>query len=170
LPKNISFPKRRKSYYEPHTLQIQDINERGRQTEYIYGYMQYQKATMYFVFKKIKISNLLISVFVLSVLWTPINAQKRNRSERYIDAYKKYLNATCPIKKDSIKHFVYFAKDRELIKDHPFLSHSRFKGAQIMYAWRELEPEKGKYDFSILMQDYEIYANFSYCMILRKTS
>jgi hypothetical protein len=123
--------------------------------------MQYQKATMYFVFKKFKISNLLISVFVLSVLWTPINAQKRNRSERYIDAYKKYWNATCPIKKDSIKHFVYFAKDRELIKDHPFLSHSMFKGAQIMYAWRELEPEKGKYDFSILKQDYEYLKKYS---------
>lgn len=73
---------------------------------------------------------LLISVFILSVLFTPINAQKRNRSERYIDAYKKYLNATCPIKKDSIRHFVYFAKDRELIKDHALLSHSMFLGAQ----------------------------------------
>jgi hypothetical protein len=122
---------------------------------------EYPKMTMYFVFKKFKFSNLFISVFVLSVLWTPINAQKRNRSERYIDAYKKYLNATCPIKRDSIQHFVYFAKNRELIKDHPFLSHSMFKGAQIMYSWRELEPEKGKYDFSILKQDYEYLRKYS---------
>ena len=122
---------------------------------------------MYFVFKKNKINNLLISVFVLSVLWTPINAQKRYRNERYIDAYKKYLNATCPIKKDSIRHFVYFAKDRELIKDHPFLSHSMFKGAQIMYAWRELEPEKGKYDFSILKQDYEYLKRYGKKLFLQ---
>src|SRR3954471_8648071 len=87
------------------------------------------KLTMYFLFKKIKPSTLFITIFVLSVLWTPINAQEKNRSERYIYAYKKYLDATCPIKKDSIQHFVYFAKDRELIKDHPFLSHSMFKGA-----------------------------------------
>jgi len=110
--------------------------------------------TMYFVFKKFKHNTLLISVFALSVLWTPINAQENNRSERYIDAYKKYLDATCPIKKDSIQHFVYFARDRELIKDHPLLTYAMFQGAQIMYSWRDLEPEKGKYDFSILEQDY----------------
>jgi hypothetical protein len=98
----------------------------------------------------------LILAFILSVICTPIRAQERKRSERYSDAYKKYLYATCPIKKDSIQHFVYFAKDRELIQeDHPLLSHEMFKGAQIMYSWRDFEPEKGKYDFSILRQDYE---------------
>jgi hypothetical protein len=77
------------------------------------------------------------------------------RSDRYTEAYKKYLSATCPVIKDSIQHFVYFANDRELIIDHPFLSHPMFKGAQIMYAWRDFEPEKGKYDFAILKGDYE---------------
>lgn len=124
-------------------------------------YMLLPKATIHLVFKKPETSSLLIVVFALSVLWMPVNAQKRNRSERYIDAYKKYLNATCPIKKDSISHFVYFAKDREQIKDHPLLSHAMFKGAQIMYSWRELEPEKGKYDFSILKQDYEYLRKYS---------
>lgn len=99
-------------------------------------------------------NNLLSAVLVLAIAWTPANAQKGNRSERYIDAYKKYLNATCPVKKDSIKHFVYFAKDRELLKNHPLLSHPMFEGAQIMYAWRDLEPKKGQYNFSILKQDY----------------
>jgi len=96
-----------------------------------------------------------ISVFVLSAIWTPVKGQEKNRSERYIDAYKKYLNATCPITKDSIQHFVYFDRDRELIKNHPLLSHPMFKGAQIMYSWRDVEPEKGKYDFVILKKDYE---------------
>jgi hypothetical protein len=76
-------------------------------------------------------------------------------SERYLDAYKKYLNAACPLEQDSIKHFVYFARDRDLIHDHPFLKIQRFTGAQIMYPWEELEPEKGKYDFSIIQEDCE---------------
>jgi hypothetical protein len=79
----------------------------------------------------------------------------QNHSEKYTDAYKKYLDATCPIPKDSIQHFVYFYGDRESIIDHPFLTHTMFKGAQIMYAWRRLEPQKSKYDFSELKKDYE---------------
>ena len=87
---------------------------------------------MYFAIKKINFSGILLSAWVLCILCTPVQAQKKNRSERYIDAYKKYLYAPCPVEKDSIQHFVYFAKDRELMHDHPFLSHSMFKGAQIM--------------------------------------
>jgi hypothetical protein len=110
---------------------------------------------MYFKSQKIRPQKILISVFILSILWTPINAQEKKRSERYIDAYKKYLDSTCPIKKDSIQHFVYFANERELIKSHPLLTHPMFSGAQIMYAWKDLEPEKGKYDFSSIKQDYK---------------
>ncbi len=116
---------------------------------------------MNFVFKKFKNFNLLILFFLLSAFWTTLKAQEKRNGERYADAYKKYLNATCPIKKDSIQHFVYFARDRELIKGHPFLSHSMFKGAQIMYSWRDFEPEKGKYDFSILKHDYKYLKNYS---------
>ncbi|MFZ1791378.1 MAG: hypothetical protein WAT92_23835 [Saprospiraceae bacterium] len=98
----------------------------------------------------------------IPILWTSANAQEKKFSERYMDAYKKYIDASCPIKRDSIQHFVYFARDRELIKDHAFLTHKMFDGAQIMYAWHQLEPEKGKYDFSILKEDYE------YLQIYRK--
>jgi hypothetical protein len=80
--------------------------------------------------------------------------QSENPSNRYIDAYKKYLSATCPLKPDSIRHFVYFARDRELIHNHLFLNIQRFVGAQIMYPWEQLEPEMGKYDFSIIKEDY----------------
>ena len=76
--------------------------------------------------------------------------QSENPANRYLDAYKQYLNATCPLKPDSIKHFVYFARDRELIHNHPFLNIQRFVGAQIMYSWKQLEPKKGQYDFSII--------------------
>ena len=116
---------------------------------------------MYFALKKINSSRLLLLVLVLCILGTLVQAQKKNRSEKYVDAYKKYLNAACPVEKDSIQHFVYFAKDRELIKNHPLLTHSMFQGAQIMYSWRDLEPEKGKYDFSILEQDYEYLGKYN---------
>ena len=81
--------------------------------------------------------------------------EQPKRSERYAEAYKKYLSATCPITKDSIQHFVYFARDRESLINHPLLLHPMFKGAQIMYSWRDFEPQKGEYNFSILKQDYE---------------
>jgi hypothetical protein len=66
-----------------------------------------------------------------------------------------YEDATCPIAKDDIKHFVYFARDREAIHHHPFLTNARFEGAQIMYAWRQLEPSKDRYDFSPVQEDYD---------------
>ncbi len=86
--------------------------------------------------------------------------QSDNPGNRYIDAYKKYLNAACPLKPDSIKHFVYFARERELIHNHPFLKVPRFDGAQIMYSWNQIEPEKGKYDFSIIWDDYNYLSAF----------
>lgn len=95
---------------------------------------------------------LFLTILLLSFL--SVNAQNwKNPSERYKDAYKKYINITCPIPKDSILHFVYFSKDRDAIKNHPFLTLSRFKGAQIMYSWKELEIEKGQYDFSNIKED-----------------
>ena len=81
--------------------------------------------------------------------------EQPKRSERYAEAYKKYLSAACPITKDSIQHFVYFARDRESLINHPLLLHPMFKGAQIMYSWKDFEPKKGEYNFSILKQDYE---------------
>ena len=86
----------------------------------------------------------------------PIHAQQwQNPAEKYKDAHRKYLSATCPIPRDSIRHFVYFARDRASIIDHPLLKHPMFQGAQIMYTWRELEPQPGQYDFSTLKEDYE---------------
>jgi hypothetical protein len=82
------------------------------------------------------------------------NGQETNPANRYSDAYKQYLNANCPLERDSIKHFVYFARERGQIHDHPLLNVERIAGAQIMYSWRQLEPERGKYDFSMISEDY----------------
>ncbi len=108
-------------------------------------------------FKNIMDRNKKISTLVLFGLLISLTMPGQNEkySERYANAYKKYLSAACPLEPDSIKHFVYFARDRELIQDHPFLNIPRFVGAQIMYSWKQLEPEKGKYDFSIIQEDYK---------------
>ena len=91
--------------------------------------------------------------FAMAVSFTA-NQAWENPSERYLDAYKKYTEASCPIPRDEIKHFVYFARDREAIHEHPFLDHPRFEGAQIMYPWAQLEPAKGNYDFAKIHDDY----------------
>ncbi|MFM2587694.1 hypothetical protein [Vibrio sp. TBV020] len=77
-----------------------------------------------------------------------------NPVDRYKEEYKNHLSARCPIASDDIKHFVYFAIDRDAIHDHPLLHHDRFIGAQIMYPWAKLEPKRGEYDFSIIREDY----------------
>lgn len=82
-----------------------------------------------------------------------------NPSERYADAYKQYTNATCPLVADEIEHFVYFARDRDSLRDHPLLTADRFVGAQIMYSWRDLEPVEGQYDFSAIREDVEYLAS-----------
>lgn len=52
------------------------------------------------------------------------------------------------------RHFIYFDRERDRIREATFLS-SRAEGAQLKYTWSELEPEKGKYDFSAIRGDYE---------------
>ena len=91
------------------------------------------------------------------ILITPIALaeQWQNPADRYEDAYKAYLDAACPIAADQVSHFVYFARDRGRMRGHPFLEHSRFEGAQIMYPWRALERAEGDYDFSIIRSDVE---------------
>jgi len=104
---------------------------------------------------------ILAVILVGLFLTTRIFAQVEKKSgNRYIDAYKQYLDATCPLEKDSIKHFVYFSRDRELIHNHPFLKIPRIAGAQIMYAWNQLETEKGVYDFSVIQEDYDYLLSF----------
>ncbi|VAW10970.1 FIG00653109: hypothetical protein [hydrothermal vent metagenome] len=82
---------------------------------------------------------------------------EENIAEKYKDAHKKYLSATCPIPEDNIQHFVYFARERNEIIDHPLLKHPMFKGAQIMCFWKNFETQKGQYDFSILKKDYNYH-------------
>jgi hypothetical protein len=94
-----------------------------------------------------------VLAFVLAITRSHAASNWDNPAERYSKAHEAYLDATCPIAAGAIKHFVYLSRDRERLHDHAFLRNSRFSGAQIMYTWKELEPEKGRYDFSIIEAD-----------------
>jgi len=54
-----------------------------------------------------------------------------------------------------IHHYVFFNRDRERISEHGFLETSAFEGAQLKYTWKELEPEKDNYNFSIIQSDLD---------------
>lgn len=96
---------------------------------------------------------------LLIIISSNASAAWQNPSEKYINEYKNHLDVTCPISKSKIKHFVYFAKDRGKIKNHPLLTMSAFSGAQIMYSWRELEPEKNYYNFAKIEADLSYLAS-----------
>ncbi len=56
---------------------------------------------------------------------------------------------------DAVHNYVYYGRDRERISNEAFLGTARFEGAQLMYAWKELEPEENTYDFSEIQKDLE---------------
>ncbi len=54
----------------------------------------------------------------------------------------------------TLHHYVFFGLDRERIKDtKSFLDTRAFEGAQVAYLWRQLEPGKDEYDFSLIRED-----------------
>jgi len=53
-----------------------------------------------------------------------------------------------------VHHYVFFGQDREKIKGaSSFLEAKILEGAQVMYSWRQLEPGKDEYDFSVIRED-----------------
>lgn len=66
--------------------------------------------------------------------------------------FTSYANA-------QIKHFIYFGRDREKIHDTAFYSHPNIAGAQVRYAWRQLESQKDVYDFSEIEEDLKFLAS-----------
>jgi hypothetical protein len=55
-------------------------------------------------------------------------------------------------------HYVFLNRDRERITDSAFLHLATLDGAQIKYTWRELEPERDRYDLSAIRHDVEYLA------------
>lgn len=52
-----------------------------------------------------------------------------------------------------VRNYVFFDLDRERIKETTFLETKAFAGAQLKYTWKELEPQKDRYDFTAIRQD-----------------
>lgn len=51
------------------------------------------------------------------------------------------------------EHYIYFGRDRDQIADPRFLSSPAIAGAQLKYTWRELEPERDRYELDLIRQD-----------------
>jgi hypothetical protein len=55
-----------------------------------------------------------------------------------------------------VHHYIFFGQDRDKIKTaSSFLETKAAEGAQVAYSWRQLEPEKDRYDFSAVREDLE---------------
>lgn len=100
-----------------------------------------------------------ISVLIILSPHTALSETWQKPADRYLTAHEQYTDASCPLAQDGIRNFVYFAKDRGRIRNHPLLSNDRFDGAQVMYSWRDLEPEAGRYDFSAITEDVDFLAD-----------
>jgi len=49
--------------------------------------------------------------------------------------------------------YVFFNMERRRISEASFLETKQFEGAQLKYTWKELEPEKDRYDFTAVRND-----------------
>jgi hypothetical protein len=47
-------------------------------------------------------------------------------------------------------HYVFFSRDHDRIAETSFLQHEGIAGAQLTYTWRELEPERDRYELQPL--------------------
>lgn len=51
------------------------------------------------------------------------------------------------------RHFVFFERERQRISEPSFLENERLVGVQLKYTWRELEPERDRYELQPLLDD-----------------
>ncbi len=58
-----------------------------------------------------------------------------------------------------IKNYIFFGLDRERITDSIFLHTENIVGAQLKYTWKELEPVKDQYNFSLIKKDLKYLNN-----------
>ncbi len=68
-----------------------------------------------------------------------------------------FLLATClfaSVHAKPVHHYVFFGQDRDQLRTaKSFLETNKLEGAQIVYTWRQLEPQKDQYDFSMIRED-----------------
>lgn len=54
---------------------------------------------------------------------------------------------------EGFNSYVFFARDRHRIQEESFLETRSLEGAQLKYTWRELEPEKDRYELEPIRRD-----------------
>lgn len=54
-----------------------------------------------------------------------------------------------------VRHFIFFAHERERIREQSFLDNPHIIGAQLKYNWRELEPRKDEYNLELIQKDLD---------------
>lgn len=73
---------------------------------------------------------------------------------------ESFSNGSSAANAKTINHYVFFGMDREKLKDAAaFLETRGFAGAQISYSWRQLEPGKDEYDFSLIREDLQFLSS-----------
>lgn len=50
------------------------------------------------------------------------------------------------------RNYVFFAREHDRISEPSFLTHERVAGAQLTFTWRELEPERDRYDLTAMRE------------------
>lgn len=63
------------------------------------------------------------------------------------------VGAQEPVDRGLPRHFIYFGLERSRIAEPAFLSTAAIAGAQLKYKWKELEPERDRYDFAAIRRD-----------------
>ncbi|MBI4859659.1 MAG: hypothetical protein HY815_05275 [Candidatus Riflebacteria bacterium] len=56
---------------------------------------------------------------------------------------------------ETVRHYVFFNMERERIAEPAFLAARSLEGAQLKYTWKELEPERDRYDFGAIQHDLD---------------
>lgn len=51
------------------------------------------------------------------------------------------------------RNFIFFGRERQRISETAFLENTHIAGAQLKYTWRELEPERDRYELRPLLDD-----------------
>src|SRR3982751_5051162 len=68
----------------------------------------------------------------------------------------RWLAGAEPAPGNRTRNFVFFAKERELLPNHPCLKIKGFDGAQITYSWKQLERGKDEYEYDDIDADLKI--------------
>ena len=59
------------------------------------------------------------------------------------------------IAQKEVKHFIFFAHERDRVHEKSFLDNKNILGAQLKYTWRELEPAENEYNLELIRKDLD---------------